>query len=47
MCKTTDAIERSPQAQRQLVEIVFTCKQLVEFWHLLYPRKPDGTQARA
>jgi hypothetical protein len=26
---------------------VFTCRQLVEFWHLLFPRKPDGTQARA
>jgi hypothetical protein len=34
-------------AQRQMVEIVFTCKQLVEFWHLLYPRKPHGTQNRA
>jgi hypothetical protein len=47
MCKTTDAIERSPQAQRQLVEIVFTCKQLVELWHLLFPRDPNGTTTRA
>jgi hypothetical protein len=47
MCKTTDAIERSHEAQSQLVEIVFTCRQLVELWQLLYPRKPHGIRTRA
>jgi hypothetical protein len=26
---------------------VFTCRQLVEVWHLLFPREPNGTQNRA
>jgi hypothetical protein len=47
MCKTTEALERSPVAQRQMVEIVFTCRQLVEVWRTLFPREPDGTTTRA
>jgi hypothetical protein len=47
MCKTTEALERSPVAQRQMVEIVFTCRQLVEVWRLLFPGDPNGTQNHA
>jgi hypothetical protein len=47
MCKTTDAIEKNHEAQSQLVEIVFTCRQLVEVWRRLFPRDPNGTAAGA